>query len=92
MVTERRARPTPGGARRVPHVAVLLAVLLVSVAACSRSQASDTARRVERGPEVAATETLSRRMRDLAIDSPALDRYAMVRLLLPPVLALLIHL
>jgi len=80
--------------RRPPraHVAVLLAVLLVSVAACSRSQASDTARRVERGPEVAATETLSRRMRDLAIDSPALDRYAMVRLLLPPVLALLIHL
>jgi hypothetical protein len=41
---------------------------------------------------VAATETLSRRMRDLAIDSPALDRYAMVRLLLPLVLALRIHL
>ena len=33
--------------------------------------------------EVAATETLSRRMRDLVIDSLALDRYAMVRLSLP---------
>jgi S-formylglutathione hydrolase FrmB len=76
----------PAGTRRRPpraHIAVLLAVLLVSVAAYSRSEASDTARRVERAAEVAATETLSRRMRDLVIDSPALDRYAMVRLLLP---------
>ena len=70
--------------RRLPcaHV-VVLALLQVSVAACSRSEASDTARRVERVAEVAATETLSRRMRDLVIDSPALDRYAMVPLLLP---------
>jgi hypothetical protein len=89
---DRASRQADTRRRPRAHVAVLLAVPLVSVAACSRSQASDTARRGERGAEVAATETLSRRMRDLAIDSPALDRYAMVRLLLPLVLALRIHL
>jgi diacylglycerol O-acyltransferase / trehalose O-mycolyltransferase len=74
----RPARPR----RRAPHahIAVLVVLLMVSLAACGWSKAPEAARR---SAQVLATETVSHRVRDLVIDSPALERYAMVRLLLP---------
>ena len=77
-------RPAPLG-RRAPHAhsAVLVVLLLVGVAACTWSQPPDAARRADRPAQVLATERLGPRVRDLVIDSPALGRYAMVRLLLP---------
>jgi hypothetical protein len=77
-------REAESGRRSVhAHLAVLLAVLMAGVAACTWSRAPEAARRADRSAQVLATETVSRRVRDLVIDSPALDRYAMVRLLLP---------
>ena len=61
---------------------LLLAVLMVG-AACTWSRAPEAATRPDRSARVLATETVGRRVRDLVVDSPALDRYAMVRLLLP---------
>jgi diacylglycerol O-acyltransferase / trehalose O-mycolyltransferase len=61
---------------------LLLAVLMVG-AACTWFRAPEAATRPDRSARVLTTETVGRRVRDLVIDSPALDRYAMVRLLLP---------
>jgi diacylglycerol O-acyltransferase/trehalose O-mycolyltransferase len=76
----RPARPRQRSLRA--GITVLLAVLLVG-ASCTWSKAPEPTPRAERSARVLATETLSCRVRDLVIDSPALDRYAMVRLLLP---------
>ena len=71
--------------RRSPHArtAVLLAVVMVAVAACTSSRPPQVDRPPERLARVVATRTLGPRVRDLTIDSPALGRTAMVRLLLP---------
>ena len=71
--------------RRSPHArtAVLLAVLMVTVAACTSSPTPEVPRPPNRLARVVATRTLGPRVRDLTIDSPALGRTAMVRLLLP---------
>jgi len=56
---------------------------MVAVAACTSSRPPQVDRPPERLARVVATRTLGPRVRDLTIDSPALGRTAMVRLLLP---------
>jgi diacylglycerol O-acyltransferase / trehalose O-mycolyltransferase len=63
--------------------AVTLALLTVGMAACTSSQAPQAVGPPDRPARVVATQTLSPRVRDLTIDSPALGRSAKVRLLLP---------
>ena len=75
--------------RRRPQLArhagttVTLALLTVGMAACTSSQAPQAVGPPDRPARVVATLTLSPRVRDLTIDSPALGRSAKVRLLLP---------
>jgi ABC-type glycerol-3-phosphate transport system permease component/S-formylglutathione hydrolase FrmB len=63
--------------------AVTFALLTVGMAACTSSQAPQAVGPPDRPARVVATQTLSPRVRDLTIDSPALGRSAKVRLLLP---------
>ena len=61
----------------------MVAVLLtVGIAACGPSR-EPHARPPDRPARVVASQTVGPRLVDLVVDSPALDRYAMVRLLLP---------
>ena len=74
--------------RRRPQLAhagtaVTLALLTVGMAACTSSQAPQAVGPPDRPARVVATQTISPRVRDLTIDSPALGRSAKVRLLLP---------
>ena len=71
--------------RRSPQafIAVLVVLLAVDVAACSGSNAPDATGPGDGSARVLAVETLSLPVRDLVIESPALDSYAMGRLLLP---------
>jgi S-formylglutathione hydrolase FrmB len=55
----------------------------MATAACTSFQAPQAVDPPDRPARVAATETISPRVRDLTIDSPALGRSAKVRLLLP---------
>ena len=63
--------------------AVTLALLTVGMAACTSSQAPQAVGPPDRPARVVASQTISPRVRDLTIDSPALGRSAKVRLLLP---------
>ena len=63
--------------------AVTLALLTVGMAACTPSQAPQAVDPPDRPARVVATQTISPRVRDLTIESPALGRSAKVRLLLP---------
>jgi diacylglycerol O-acyltransferase/trehalose O-mycolyltransferase len=77
-----RHRRRPQLARHA-GTAVTLALLTVGMAACTPSQAPQGVGLPDRPARVVATQTLSPRVRDLTIDSPALGRSAKVRLLLP---------
>src|SRR5512132_3291125 len=68
---------------RHARTAVLLAAVIAAIAACTSSRAHEVARPANSSARVVATRTVGHRMRDLTIDSPALGRTAMVRLLLP---------
>ena len=71
------------GAHPVRRWILLLTVVTTGIAACGTSQPPRVGSPPGRPAQVLATEVLSPRVRDLVIDSPALGRYAMVRLLLP---------
>jgi diacylglycerol O-acyltransferase / trehalose O-mycolyltransferase len=71
------------GARHVRLWILILTVVTTGIAACGTAQPPPMASPAGRPAQVLATEVLSPRIRDLVIDSPALGRYAMVRLLLP---------
>jgi diacylglycerol O-acyltransferase/trehalose O-mycolyltransferase len=66
-----------------PHARAAVLLALVAMVACTSSRPPDVARPSDRSARVVATRTLGPRVRDLTIDSPALGRTAMVRLLLP---------
>jgi diacylglycerol O-acyltransferase / trehalose O-mycolyltransferase len=69
--------------RRSPHARTAVVLAIVAVAACTSSGPPQVAQPSNRSARVVATRTLGPRLRDLTIDSPALGRTAMVRLLLP---------
>jgi diacylglycerol O-acyltransferase / trehalose O-mycolyltransferase len=71
------------GARPVRLWILVLTVVTTGIAACGTSQPPPVGSPPSRPAQVLATEVLSPRIRDLVIDSPALGRYATVRLLLP---------
>ena len=61
----------------------LVLVLLVAIGACDTPRSRPVAPPPDRSAQVLGTETVSRRVRDLVVDSPALDGQATVRLVLP---------
>jgi S-formylglutathione hydrolase FrmB len=69
--------------QRSSHARMAVVVALVAIVACTSSRTPKVAPPSERLARVVATRTLGPRVRDLTIDSPALGRTAMVRLLLP---------
>jgi diacylglycerol O-acyltransferase / trehalose O-mycolyltransferase len=71
------------GARHVRLWILVLTVVTTGIAACGTSQPPPVGSPPGRPAQVLATEVVGPRVRDLVIDSPALGRYAMVRLLLP---------
>ncbi|HWD44952.1 MAG TPA: alpha/beta hydrolase family protein [Actinomycetota bacterium] len=74
------------GKRRARHVRLWILVLTIvttGIAACGTSRPPPVASPPSRPAQVLATEVVGPRVRDLVIDSPALGRSAMVRLLLP---------
>jgi diacylglycerol O-acyltransferase/trehalose O-mycolyltransferase len=71
------------GARHVRLWILVLTFVTTGLAACGTAQPPPVPSPPSRPAQVLATEFLSPRVRDLVIDSPALGRYAMVRLLLP---------
>ncbi|HEX6677465.1 MAG TPA: alpha/beta hydrolase family protein [Actinomycetes bacterium] len=92
MRTTGEGPPTSTGARvcrptrvrrRSSRARTAVVLAIVAVAACTSSRPPQVAQPPERLARVVATRTLAPRVRDLTIDSPALGRTAMVRLLLP---------
>jgi S-formylglutathione hydrolase FrmB len=83
-----QVRHRSGGRRRARHtrlwaLALILTVVTTGIGACGTSRPPPVANPASQPAQVLATEVRSPRVRDLVIDSPALGRYAMVRLLLP---------
>jgi diacylglycerol O-acyltransferase / trehalose O-mycolyltransferase len=74
------------GPRRAGHIGrwvLVLSLVTTGIAACGTAQPPSGTSPPSRPAQVLATEVVGPRVRDLVIDSPALGRYVMARLVLP---------